>query len=126
MRSHFFCVEFWLTMNDLFRIFLQAIFLTELIPAVRYGRVPKRSRERAEEAHVSSSDDQAARELETKQLAMYDIILTISQAHHAHCGFTEEKTRGLIRKPALLVSGNRTLAPVSLDDTASIEFRRVN
>lgn len=40
--------------------------------------------------------------LESKQLALYDIILTISQAHHAHCSYTEEKTRGLVRKPALM------------------------
>ena len=44
---------------------------------------------------------QNQREIENKQLAMYDIILTISQAHHAHCSYTEEKMRGLIRKPAI-------------------------
>lgn len=42
------------------------------------------------------------RDLESKQLAMYDIILTISQAHHAHCSYTEEKTRGLVKKPAII------------------------
>lgn len=73
--------------------------------AVRYGRVPKRSRERGEENRVTQSEaDQSARELENKQLAMYDIILTISQAHHANCAYTEEKTRGLTRKPAIFVS----------------------
>lgn len=70
--------------------------------SVRYGRVPKRSRERNEEARVTQSEaDQSARELENKQLVIYDIILTISQAHHANCAYTEEKTRGLIRKPAV-------------------------
>lgn len=77
--------------------------------AVRYGRVPKRSRERSgggeSENRVTQSDaDESTRELENKQLAMYDIILTISQAHHAHCAYTEEKTRGIIRKPAIFVS----------------------
>lgn len=34
-----------------------------------------------------------------KNLAVYDIILMVSQAHHANCDYTEEQTRGLIRKP---------------------------
>lgn len=72
--------------------------------AVRYGRVPKRSRERQEDSRVTQSEaDQSSRDIENKQLAMYDIILTISQAHHANCAYTEEKTRGLIRKPAIFV-----------------------
>jgi len=78
--------------------------------SVRYGRVPKRSRERGEESRVTQSEaDQSSRDVENKQLAMYDIILTISQAHHANCAYTEEKTRGLIRKPAIF----------SLDDYGS-------
>ena len=73
--------------------------------AVRYGRVPKRSRERSElEGRVPSSDDDQSRDMETKQLAIYDVILTVSQAHHAHCSFTEEKTRSLTRKPVVFVS----------------------
>ncbi|XP_023236729.1 ecdysone-induced protein 78C [Centruroides vittatus] len=70
--------------------------------SVRYGRVPKRSRERNEETRVTQAEaDQSAREIENKQLAMYDIILTISHAHHTNCAYTEEKTRGLVRKPAV-------------------------
>lgn len=71
-----------------------------LLPAVRYGRVPKRSRERStdESSRVTTSDaDQS--DAETKQLAVYDIILTVSQAHHANCAYTEDSTRGLARKP---------------------------
>ncbi|KAB0795715.1 hypothetical protein PPYR_09776 [Photinus pyralis] len=67
--------------------------------SVRYGRVPKRSRERStdEISRVTTTDaDQS--DNETKQLAVYDIILTVSQAHHANCGFTEEHTRHLVRK----------------------------
>jgi hypothetical protein len=30
---------------------------------------------------------------------VYDIILTVSQAFHANSGYTEELTRGLVRKP---------------------------
>ena len=37
-----------------------------------------------------------------KQLAVYDVILQVSQAHHAHCGFTEESTRGIVRKPMII------------------------
>ncbi|XP_022247854.1 ecdysone-induced protein 78C-like isoform X2 [Limulus polyphemus] len=70
--------------------------------SVRYGRVPKRSRERNDESRVTQAEaDQSAKELENKQLAMYDIILTISQAHHTNCAYTEEKTRSLVRKPAI-------------------------
>ena len=53
---------------------------------------------------MPSSDDDQSRDMETKQLAIYDVILTVSQAHHAHCCFTEEKTRSLSRKPVVFVS----------------------
>lgn len=85
--------------------------------SVRYGRVPKRSRERGSSSGAAplsgdegggaaslgspGQEEQCARDLETQQLAMYDIILTISQAHHAHCAYTEEKTRSLARRPAI-------------------------
>lgn len=62
--------------------------------------MPKRSRERStdESSRVTTTDaDQS--DTETKQLAVYDIILTVSQAHHANCGYTEEHTRNLVRKP---------------------------
>lgn len=71
--------------------------------SVRYGRVPKRSRERStdEPSRVTTSDaDQS--DAETKQLAVYDVILSVSQAHHANCGYTEEHTRNLSRKPIIL------------------------
>ncbi|KAJ8937886.1 hypothetical protein NQ318_021709 [Aromia moschata] len=70
---------------------------------VRYGRVPKRSRERSVEEHsrVTTSDPDQS-DAETKQLAVYDVILTVSQAHHANCGYTEEHTRNLVRKPIIL------------------------
>lgn len=95
--------------------------------SVRYGRVPKRSRERNEENRVTQSEvDHSVRDMESKQLAMYDIILTISQAHHANCAYTEERTRGLVRKPAIFsldeyqassvdASGNTQTAPDSLE-----------
>ncbi|XP_023030333.1 ecdysone-induced protein 78C isoform X1 [Leptinotarsa decemlineata] len=71
--------------------------------SVRYGRVPKRSRERStdEPSRVTTSDaDQS--DSESKQLAVYDVILSVSQAHHANCGYTEEHTRNLVRKPIIL------------------------
>lgn len=118
--------------------------------AVRYGRVPKRSRERggstgggglgggedggtshspvgfADPSTPDSSDScgqlqqqqhqqpvqqqqqQAQQQqrdpTESRQLAIYDTILTVSQAHHAHCAYTEEKTRNLVRSPVTIVS----------------------
>lgn len=101
------------------RIFLTPIpAVLPVAAAVRYGRVPKRSRERGGGGSSGLSDEglsslgspggeaaeQCARDLESQQLAMYDIILTISQAHHAHCAYTEEKTRALVRRPAIFVS----------------------
>jgi len=87
--------------------------------SVRYGRVPKRSRERGEENRVTQSEaDQSARELENKQLAMYDIILTISQAHHANCAYTEEKTRGIIRKPAIFSLDDFQASPIDGSPTS--------
>ncbi|XP_022250728.1 ecdysone-induced protein 78C-like [Limulus polyphemus] len=87
--------------------------------SVRYGRVPKRSRERNDDGRVTQAEaDQSARELENKQLAMYDIILTISQAHHANCAYTEEKTRCLARKPAIFQSLNE-VQPATSDDNGS-------
>lgn len=120
--------------------------------SVRYGRVPKRSRERSagssgsEENRVTSnssdhgasspeagitgspggginnstsSNSPGVREMENKQLEMYDIILTISQTHHAHCAYTEEKTRGLIRKPAAIFSLQDEYSSTSIDGSPS-------
>ncbi|KAK3803556.1 hypothetical protein RRG08_027833 [Elysia crispata] len=75
--------------------------------SVRYGRVPKRSKS-LEDHSVSSTDsatssqDQLA--LENKQLAIYDVILSISQAHHSHCAITEDKIKNIVRQPATLMS----------------------
>ncbi|CAG5131516.1 unnamed protein product [Candidula unifasciata] len=72
--------------------------------SVRYGRVPKRSKSQ-EDQSVTSSDsslDQSA--LESKQLAIYDIILCISQAHHAHCAITEDKVKNIVQHPATLMT----------------------
>lgn len=71
--------------------------------AVRFGRVPKRSKS-MDEQHVSSTEptlEQTA--LESKQLAIYDIILNVSQAHLANCGVTDDKLKLLQRRHATLV-----------------------
>lgn len=130
--------------------------------SVRYGRVPKRSRERSagssgsEENRVTSASSEhmvsdgasspeagiagspdgsglgttsvpgsGPRDLENKQLEMYDIILTISQTHHAHCAYTEDKTRGLIRKPAVIFpidEYNSSSSAASIDGSPSSSF----
>jgi nuclear receptor subfamily 1 group D protein 3 len=46
---------------------------------------------------------QQQRDPESRQLAIYDTILTVSQAHHAHCAYTEEKTRNIVRTPIPIV-----------------------
>lgn len=72
---------------------------------MRYGRVPKRSRPQSdsgekEDARVSTSDSsEPMPEPDTKSVAVLEIILSVAQAHQAHCEYTEEQTRGLLRKP---------------------------
>ncbi|KAH9518834.1 Ecdysone-induced protein 78C [Bulinus truncatus] len=72
--------------------------------SVRYGRVPKRSKGQEEQSVSSSDSSQEQSALESKQLAIYDVILSISQAHHAHCAITEDKIKGIIRHQATLMS----------------------
>lgn len=103
---------------------------------MRYGRVPKRSRERggsttgddagapgtdacspvtfADPSTTDSSDScvgmaagataGASVETDSRQLLIYDTILTVTQAHHAHCAYTEEKTRAIVRTAVHVVS----------------------
>lgn len=72
--------------------------------SVRYGRVPKRSKSQEEQSVTSSDSSQDQSALESKQLAIYDVILSISQAHHAHCAITEDKIKNLARHPATLMT----------------------
>ena len=47
-----------------------------------------------------------ASDADGRQLVIYDTILTVTQAHHAHCAYTEEKTRAIVRSPIAVVSSN--------------------
>ncbi|XP_025086867.1 ecdysone-induced protein 78C-like isoform X3 [Pomacea canaliculata] len=79
--------------------------------SVRYGRVPKRSKS-LEEQSVSSTDSlQEQSALESRQLAIYDVILSISQAHHAHCGLTDDKIKNIPRTAATLLQMNKLRIP---------------
>ncbi|XP_019770859.2 ecdysone-induced protein 78C isoform X1 [Dendroctonus ponderosae] len=105
--------------------------------SVRYGRVPKRSRERSVEDNpsrvsttapdvisvvspapntteamsptsavpntttITTTTSSVVIDNDIKQLAVYDIILGISQAHHANCNYTDERMRNLQRRPLL-------------------------
>ncbi|GIY82444.1 ecdysone-induced protein 78C [Caerostris darwini] len=60
--------------------------------SVRYGRVPKR--EKIPNNRIIGVT------------AMYDMIVSISQAHLTHCAYTQERTQGLVRKPALFPGVN--------------------
>ncbi|XP_049961830.1 ecdysone-induced protein 78C-like [Schistocerca serialis cubense] len=96
--------------------------------SVRYGRVPKRSRERSgEEAaatRVGTSDAEQS-DAESRQLAVYDVILTVSQAYHANCGYTEEQTRALVRKPLATQPHLAAAAEVSVASGTSTETSEV-
>lgn len=62
----------------------------------------------AEADQSTTSDvDQGAQQTmidQAKDLALYDTILTISQAHHANCSYTDDKIKGLAKKPIFVVS----------------------
>ncbi|KAL3275034.1 hypothetical protein HHI36_019806 [Cryptolaemus montrouzieri] len=95
--------------------------------SVRYGRVPKRSRERSTEETsrvTTSGDADQSADAETKQLAVYDVILTVSQAHHGNCGYTEEHTRNLIRKPIVLPPASPEDSEEASSTAESMEMER--
>jgi len=57
-----------------------------------------------EEQMVTSTDPSSEQSaLESKQLAIYDVILSVSQAHLANCGVTEDKLKCLQRQHSTLV-----------------------
>lgn len=72
---------------------------------MRYGRVPKRSRERAESLESTGSADglsEAPVEVDpaVEQQQLLDMIAGVTAAHRAHCNYTEEATRDTVRRPA--------------------------
>ncbi|KZC09254.1 Ecdysone-induced protein 78C [Dufourea novaeangliae] len=117
--------------------------------SVRYGRVPKRSRERGPEDTVPTTTtttttttgvqqltspacvppaavveaDQS--DADVKQLAVYDVILQVSQAHHAHCGFTEESTRGIVRKPMIIPPASPEDPEAASSTAETVESQRI-
>lgn len=72
--------------------------------AVRYGRVPKKAKSLDEQSVSSTNSSVEQTELECKQLAIYDIILSVSQAHHANCAVTEDKLKNIVKKHSTLVN----------------------
>lgn len=77
---------------------------------MRYGRVPKKSKEKerleekANGVTQAEADQSSVVDIDAKDLALYDTILTISQAHHANCSYTDDKIKGLAKKPIFIVS----------------------
>lgn len=101
--------------------------------AVRYGRVPKRSLSADDQSlstseslemqptgsaestaatlspedatpstGVETEEDIAA--FESRQLAVFDVILSVAHSHTVHCDTTEDKVAALAKKPASLVT----------------------
>ncbi|XP_066590302.1 ecdysone-induced protein 78C isoform X2 [Prorops nasuta] len=62
---------------------------------------------------------------EVKRLAIYDVILKVSQAHYAHCAFTEESTRDLVRKPMVLPPTSPDDPEVASSTAESAELQRI-
>lgn len=90
--------------NDIFEYILCKCLFSFIIVAVRYGRVPKRSKSLDDQriGVADSSQDQTS--IESKQLEIYDTILNVSQAHLANCALTEDKLKMQQRKSVSLVS----------------------
>jgi hypothetical protein len=61
-----------------------------------------------QQQQIQQQQQQQQRDPESRQLAIYDTILTVSQAHHAHCAYTEEKTRNIVRTPIAIVRDSST------------------
>ena len=53
----------------------------------------------------------AVRDPESRQLALYDTILTVSQAYHAHCAYIEEKNRNVVPTPINIIN----VSPVNMN-----------
>ncbi|XP_015117289.1 ecdysone-induced protein 78C [Diachasma alloeum] len=62
---------------------------------------------------------------DSKQLAVYDVILQVSQAHHAHCGFTDESTRGLIKKPMIMPPASPEDPEAASSTAEAVESQRI-
>lgn len=68
-----------------------------------------------DDSRVSScTDPEVDSELEKKQLALYDIILSVSQAHHSNCAYTDDKIKNLPQRPLHFVRRDRHFSPMSL------------
>ncbi|CAH1787508.1 unnamed protein product [Owenia fusiformis] len=92
--------------------------------SVRYGRVPKRSQS-IDDSVTTSEATVAPAMTESRQLAIYDTILTISQAHHANCEITEEKIKVLQLKPVTLVV-KRDIVDTVTSGLDMLEWRRIS
>ncbi|GIY38337.1 ecdysone-induced protein 78C [Caerostris darwini] len=108
--------------------------------SVRYGRVPKRTRERMEENRVAAQveNEQSMpevetkevaiydiREMENKELAIYDLTLTISQAHYTTCDYLEARSRNLEKKPAIFNLNLSDFNPNERGNADSMEMHRI-
>jgi len=53
-------------------------------------------------AGIETEEDIAA--FESRQLAVFDVILSVAHSHTVHCDTTEDKVAALAKKPASLVA----------------------
>jgi len=110
--------------------------------AVRYGRVPKRSLSADDQpvstteslemqpagsaestaTALSAADDSQSMGIETeediaafenRQLAVFDVILSVAHSHTVHCDTTEDKVAALAKKPASLVACSFAFNPLN-------------
>jgi len=60
-------------------------------------------------AGVETEEDIAA--FESRQLAVFDVILSVAHSHTVHCDTTEDKVAALAKKPASLVASISRVLP---------------
>ena len=65
-------------------------------------------------ATAETEEDVSA--FETRQLAVFDVILSVAHSHTVHCDTTEDKVAALAKKPATLVE-YRLVLSLELDSS---------
>lgn len=84
--------------------------------AVRYGRVPKRSLSGEDQSVSTTQPVEGHPKVEEAvpdgncQMAIFDVIYSISHSHTAHCSETEDKVLAMAKAPVTLVSSARLLS----------------
>ncbi|XP_043480248.1 ecdysone-induced protein 78C isoform X3 [Leptopilina heterotoma] len=64
-------------------------------------------------------------DVDEKQLAIYEVILRVSQAYHAHCVYAEESTRDLVQKPIIIPPSSPKDPEVASSMAETVESQKI-